>query len=89
MSPTQRWFGADAVNSRQSTLGAIGWSWLLSVVSLNRLRTRALSPSSCMMRMTRLRPTFLPSSSTRSRSTRGEPYVRRLLSKDITEGDCP
>ena len=41
VSPTQRWLGASASNSRSSMLGAIGWSCSLIVVHLYRRRTRA------------------------------------------------
>ena len=57
VSPTQRWLGASASNSRASRFGAIGWSCSLIVVHRYRRRTRAFRPSCCISRMTRLRLT--------------------------------
>ncbi len=79
MSPTQRWFGAAASNSRFSTFGAIGWACSLIVVERYRLRTRATSSASRISRMTRFRPTC---SSSRSACTRGLPYVFRLWANE-------
>jgi hypothetical protein len=71
VSPTHRRCGASARNWRPSRLAATGWSWSLIVVHVNRLRMRALSPSSDQsntgFRLTRM------SCSSRSSCTRGLP----------------
>ena len=72
MSPAQTLSGSLTVNSRLSRLGAIGRSWLLSVVTLKRRLPLARMPCSCMSFCTRCLPTRIPLASS-SFQVRGQP----------------